>query len=363
MFDNYLIGLPVAEVPTPALVVDADILEENISLMSKFIKETGVTLRPHAKTHKTPPIAHMQIRAGAVGLCCATMGEAEAMVYAGINNIYIANEIVEESKIRRLVNLARQAEIIVAVDDEKNLKKISEAAVKKKVELGIFIDVDVGMGRCGSGSIDKSVALAQKILDLPGVIFKGLMGYEGHAVFIEDRDEREKTGKTANHYLVETAEKIRAQGIKVEIVSAAGTGTFDIASLVPGITEIEAGSYVFMDTHYAKNNLPFKQSLKVLVTAVSCPKEGVVIFDAGLKAISHERSLPVVEENNKIVIAKLAEEHALAQFPAGKVKIRSGDKVNLIPSHCCTTVNLYDKLVVVRDGIVEAVWPISGRRA
>ena len=363
MFDSFLIGLPVTEVPTPALIVDADILEENIFYMAEFIKKSGVNLRPHVKTHKTPAIAHMQIRAGAVGVCCATIGEAESMVYSGIYNVYIANEISEPSKIRRLVNLARQADIIVAVDDGKNVKDLSEAAVKNNAQLGIFIDVDVGMGRCGLRKISDSVSVARKITDLPGVNLKGLMGYEGHAVFIEDRNERENAGKKANMYLVKTAEIIRSSGIDVDIVSAAGTGTFDIASQVAGINEIEAGSYVFMDTHYAKLDLPFKQSLKVLTTAVSCPGDGVVIFDAGLKAISHERSLPVVEGNNTITIKQMAEEHALGGFPEEAITIRAGDKVHLIPSHCCTTINLYDKLVSARNGCVEAVWPISGRRA
>lgn len=363
MSDKYLIGLPEKSIPTPALVLDADIFEKNIKTMMDYLSSKGVSIRPHTKTHKTPMIARLQMNSGAIGLCCATIGEAEAMVNAGLDHILIANQVVGEDKIRRLVSLARYADIMVAVDDIKNLLDLSEAASSINISLGVLVEIDVGMGRCGARSIEDAIELSKKAVDLKGINFRGVMGYEGHVVFVVDREERTNAGRAANTRLVEAAEAIRNEGIPVEIVSGAGTGTFDIAAENPGITEIQAGSYVFMDLTYEKLEMPFKQALTVLTTVVSRPEQDIVVMDCGMKAISVERECPKVQDFENLEILKLAEEHAVGHLPASETGLLPGDKLHLIPSHCCTTVNLHDKIYVVRGSRVEAIWPVTARGA
>lgn len=355
-----LIGQKEDRVPTPALVVDAEILESNIKTMMDHLAGTKAKLRPHEKTFKCPTMGHLLMRAGAIGLCCATVREAEVMVYSGLGHIFIATEVVGQDKILRTVNLCRHGDIIVAVDDEDNIRALSDAAEKIGVRLGILVDLDVGMGRCGARSIPDAIRLAKAVDRSPGLVFRGMFGYEGHAVFIEDRAERTRTGQAANRYLVESAREAESAGLPVEIVSAAGTGTFDIAAAVPGITEIEAGSFVFMDTTYLKLDLPFEPSLTVLSTIVSRPEPEIVILDVGIKGVSVERNPPVPRDHDGMEILKLSEAHATGTLASG-TDLTRGDRVHLIPSHCCTTVNLYDDLIVLRDGIVEAVWPIAAR--
>ena len=355
-----LIGQKEEQIPTPALLVDAEVLGKNIHTMMSHLAGTDAGLRPHEKTFKCPTLGHLLMQAGAVGLCCATVGEAEVMAYAGLDNLFVANEVVGKDKILRTVNLCRNRDIIVAVDDENNIKDLSDAAESFGVQLGVLVDLDVGMGRCGARSIPDAVHLAKCVDKSRGLVFRGMFGYEGHAVFIEDRAERTKTGQKANRYLVESAREAESAGLHVEIVSAAGTGTFDIASSVDGITEIEAGSFVFMDTTYQKLDIPFAQSLTVLSTVVSRPESEVVILDVGMKGISAERNPPVPRDDDDLEILKLSEAHASGHLSSGS-KLAVGDKIHLVPSHCCTTVNFYNELIVLRNGLVEAVWPISAR--
>ncbi len=363
MKSKSLVGESLEALSTPALVVDLTVMEQNIGAMMSYLATTSCSIRPHTKTHKTPAIGQMQMKSGAIGLCCATVSEAEAMVAGGLDHIFLASEVVSADKIRRLIELTRQKEIIVAVDSETNLKNLSEAARGERNKLGVVIDVDVGMGRCGVQSIEQAVELARKAHGSEGIAFRGVFGYEGHAVGIQDREERTNVGRKANAYLVETADALRGAGIPVEIVTAAGTGTFDIAAEFAGITELEAGSYIFMDSSYGKLDLPFKQSLTVMVTTLSRPTEDRVVFDVGMKGISVERQMPLVLNHSGIVIQKLSEAHAIGTIEDSSVQARLGEVFHLVPSHCCTTVNLYDEIVAVRDGRVEDVWPISGRGA
>lgn len=363
MGNSYLIGLSEKLIPTPALVLEAEVFENNMNTMMDYLAKTGVNLRPHTKTHKTPMVAHQQIKAGAIGLCCATIGEAETMVNSGLNHILIANEVMGEDKIRRVVSLARYADVMVAVDNAENLGDLSAAAASINVSLGALVEVDVGMGRCGVRTIEEAVELAKKAKELQGINFHGVMGYEGHAQFIPDREERIKAGRTANTKLVAAAEAIRKAGIPVEIVSGAGTGTFDIAGEFSGMTEIQAGSYIFMDLTYEKIGLPFKQALFVLASVVSCPDDETVVLDSGMKAISVERECPRVVEYENLEILGLAEEHARGHLKTKAPCPKPNDKLHLVMSHCCTTMNLHNKLYVVRNGIVEAIWQIAARGA
>lgn len=361
MSNNYLIGLPENLIPTPGLIVDLALLERNMEMMQDYLSSTGVNLRPHVKTHKTPILAHLQVRAGARGLCCATVAEAEAMVHAGLNHILIANQVVGEDKIRRVVNLASYADLMVAIDDVDNMEQLSQAASSKGVTLGVLVDFDVGMGRCGVRDIEMGVELAKKAHIAKNLSFRGVMGYEGHAVFIADRQERARVGTAANELLVGAAKAVEKSGIPVEIVSAAGTGTFDIAAELPGITEIQAGSYIFMDGTYQKVGLPFQQSLTVLTSVLSCPEKGLAILDVGMKSISAERAYPTARVAGKLTIESLSEEHAITRWTDLAQGLKPGDKLKLIPSHCCTTVNLYAEMYVVRDGKIVAIWPITAK--
>jgi D-serine deaminase-like pyridoxal phosphate-dependent protein len=359
----HLIGLSVEQIPTPALLVDLDALVRNIERMSSDMAKARTNVRPHGKTHKTPAIAHLQMEAGAVGLCCATVGEAEVMAAAGIKNILIANEMVTEVAIRRTVNLARHTSVMVPVDNTKNVRDLSAAARQYSSRLDVLVDIDVGMGRCGARSMEQAIELARAVRDCPGLRLRGLFGYEGHVQFIPDRDERTEKGRAANQLLADAAKTLSGMGFDIEIVSGAGTGTYDIAVGFPGITEIEPGSYVFMDATYNKLELPFEQSLTVLTSVVSRPTDDLVILDAGSKGISPERFNPLVRGyESAIEISSLHEEHALGTIRNG-VDPRPGDKMQLIPSHCCGTVNLYDQMYVTRNGVVEAIWPIAARRA
>jgi len=361
--DQCLIGLAVEQIPTPALLVDIDALLRNIERMSSFCAKANTKIRPHAKTHKTAAIAHLQIEAGAIGVCCATIGEAEVMAAAGINDILIVNEMIGEVAIRRTVNLARHTRTIVPVDNMVNVRDLAAAAKQYSTKLDILVDLDVGMGRCGARTIEQLIELAKAVSDCSALRLRGVFGYEGQVQFIPDRDERTKKGRAANEFLVDAARTLCGMGFNIEIVSGAGTGTYDIAGRFPGITEIEPGSYIFMDATYNKLRLPFEQSLTVLSTVISRPTDDLVILDAGSKGVSPERFTPFVRGYEQTIeIKKLAEEHAIGKMQPG-IDPRPGDKMHLIPSHCCGTVNLYDHMYVTRNGVVEAIWPITARRA
>jgi len=361
--DQCLIGLAVEQIPTPALLVDIDALLRNIERMSSFCAKANTKIRPHAKTHKTAAIAHLQIEAGAIGVCCATIGEAEVMAAAGINDILIVNEMIGEVAIRRTVNLARHTRTIVSVDNLVNVRDLAAAAKQYSTKLDILVDLDVGMGRCGARTIEQLIELAKAVSDCSALRLRGVFGYEGQVQFIPDRDERTKKGRAANEFLVDAARTLCGMGFNIEIVSGAGTGTYDIAGRFPGITEIEPGSYIFMDATYNKLRLPFEQSLTVLSTVISRPTDDLVILDTGSKGVSPERFTPFVRGYDQTIeIKKLAEEHAIGKMQPG-IDPRPGDKMHLIPSHCCGTVNLYDHMYVTRNGVVEAIWPITARRA
>jgi D-serine deaminase-like pyridoxal phosphate-dependent protein len=267
-----LIGFPVAEIDTPALLLDLDIMEQNIARMAEAFRGIKAKLRPHVKTHKTPIIAHRQLAAGAIGVTCAKLGEAEVMVEGGIRDILIANQIVGSRKITRLVNLARHADLIVAVDDPQNVAELSQAAQAAGVSLRVLIEVNIGMHRCGVEPGEPALALAQEVDRSAGLIFSGLMGYEGHLVFVSDLAERKERVYRDLQILLDTVSFLESKGLAVEIVSSGGTGTAMLTGALPGITEIQAGSYVFMDGRYRTiEGVEFDCALTLLTTVVSRP--------------------------------------------------------------------------------------------
>ncbi len=359
---DIFIGIPKEEIDTPALLIDLDVFEANIRTMADFFKTVNAELRPHAKTHKTPIIAHKQLEAGAIGITCAKLGEAEAMVHAGIRDVLIANQVVGSQKIARLINLSKNSEIMVAVDDTDNVDQLSAAAEAKGVTLRVLIEVSTGMGRCGAMPGEPTLTLAQHILKSKGLKFEGLMGYEGHTVARPDLIERKiETGK-AVELLIDTKHFLEDNGIAVGIMSGGGTGTHAITGSYPEMTEIQAGSYVFMDSTY--HNVEgvgerFPCSLTLLTTVVSRPEPTRVIVDSGMKVLTKEFGIPQPLAEG-LEMRGLSEEHGTMDAEPS-VDLKPGDKVEILPSHCCTTVNLHDRYYGVRNGIVESVWEIAAR--
>jgi D-serine deaminase-like pyridoxal phosphate-dependent protein len=354
-------GALKSRIPTPALLIDLEAMEHNLARMADFFRHQTSRLRPHFKTHKCPILAHKQIQAGAIGITCAKLSEAEVLVETGISSLLIANQVVDPAKIARLAQLASQCQLIVAVDDAANLRQISEITSRLGSVIEVVIEIDVGLGRSGVQPGEAALPLAQLASGLPGVHFAGLLGYEGHTVFEIDLERRRQNVESAMTGLVKTADLLRQAGLRVEIVSAGGTGTAFLTGAYPGVTEVEAGSYIFMDAKYHKLGLPFRRALTLLATVVSVPHSRRAIIDAGMKSLTTDNGLPEIVSPANLRLLRLSEEHGTLEVDPTQSPIHVGDRVELVPSHVCTTVNLHDQYIVMRGEVVEDVWPISAR--
>lgn len=365
MIDSeYYVGKHKFELDTPALLIDLDVFEENIQKMSDYFTTVNAELRPHLKTHKSPIIAQQQIAAGAIGITCAKLGEAETIIDAGIRDVLIANQIVGKLKIERLTNIAVNSDIMVAVDNIQNVQDISDAATAKGVKIRILVEVNIGMDRCGVEPGKAAADLAQQVIQSPNLIFEGLMGYEGHTVAKPDRTEREKTTRAAMQRLVETKDYLNRNGVDVSIMSGGGTGTFDITGSIPEMTEIQAGSYVFMDsTYYDVEGVgkKFGCALSVMATVVSRPTKNRIVVDTGLKVLAKEFGIPQPINVPGLEMTGLSEEHGKIHITDENTTLKPGDRIEIRPTHCCTTVNLHDRYFCIRNDVVEAVWKISAR--
>ncbi len=360
MNDATLIGQPLRMVDTPALLLHAPSLRANLERMAGYFGDRHAKLRPHFKSHKCTTLAKHQIEAGAVGITCAKLGEAEVLADSGIQNILIANQIVGPVKIKRLVELARRAKPIVAVDSAENLKMIASASSAAAVSIGIFIEVNIGMNRCGVAPGEAALALARLAHSLPGVSFLGLQGYEGHIVDLRDENERAQKVSAALTPLIETRQLIEAAGIPVKIVSGGGTGTYTMTGNTQGIDEIQAGSYAAMDWYYGEIRPEFKQAQSILSTVISRPTPQLAILDVGRKGIGGEFGPPRVKDLPRAKVQGFgSEEHMSIALPAGTA-LQVGDQVEVIPSHGCTTCNLYREYVIHENGVVTEIWPIEG---
>ncbi|MCX6032185.1 MAG: DSD1 family PLP-dependent enzyme [Chloroflexi bacterium] len=356
-----LIGTPKADLDTPALCLDIEAVEANIRRMANALRDSPVRLRPHAKTHKSPILAQMQLAAGAIGITCAKLGEAEVLAAAGIKDILIANQIIGTGKIARLVNLAAYTDVMVAVDDAANVAELDAASQAKGVRLRVLIEVDIGMARCGVFPGEPTLALAQRVVASPGLRFEGVMGYEGHTIFLKDPEERRQKTEASVKLLVDTADLLRRRCIPVPIVSSGGTGTYFITGRYPGVTEIQAGSYITMDGQYREEvGIDFAYGLTVLATVVSARDPDRAEIDAGLKTLTRDFGLPKVIDPPGWELVGLSEEHGHLRR-AGGAPLKPGDKVEIVPNHGCTTINLHDEYHVIRRGMLEAVWPIAAR--
>jgi D-serine deaminase-like pyridoxal phosphate-dependent protein len=351
------VGTLLERVDTPALIVDLDALDRNLDRMAAFSKRTGKRVRPHAKTHKSPVIARMQLERGAIGLCCAKLGEAEVMADAGVGPLLITTEIAGEPKIARLVALRKRAEVMAAVDDMDVARALNDAMRVAGLVLDVLVDVNVGQERTGVLP-DAAADLASCIASLPGLRLRGVQAYEGHLQHVYKENERRMKWRRCADLMLEAIGQIKGRGLAVEIVSTAGTGTSAFAAELPEVTEVQAGSYPFMDCDYARvEGLPYETSLTVLASVVSRQRGDTAVIDAGWKALSTDGGMPVVKGRPDLQYAPKGDEHGGVKG----ARLTPGERIELVPSHCDTTVNLYDEYICVGRGTVEAVWPIAAR--
>jgi D-serine deaminase-like pyridoxal phosphate-dependent protein len=356
------VGRSKWELDTPALVVDLPTMERNVTTMAKRIIGAGVNWRPHTKGQKVPAIAHLELAAGAIGVTCAKLGEAEVMAAAGIRDILIANQIVGAQKVARLVNLRKHADVIVAVDSPENVAELSAAAAAKGVEQRVVIEVDVGMSRCGVAPGEKVVELARTIRRSPGLKFAGVMGWEAPCTRLTDPAEKRACVEEALGGLVRSAELCRQADLPVEIVSCGGTGTYWVSATIPGITELQAGGGIFHDVHYAEHfGVDHEFAMTVMTTVISRPTPERIIVDAGLKTMSSQAANPRPLNVGEVQAVGFSAEHGKIELAAPNTDLKVGDKVEWVVGYTDTTVLLHDELYAVRDGAVEVVWPILGR--
>lgn len=364
------IGAPIADVETPALIVDLDAFERNLTKMAEYVRTAGVRLRPHAKTHKSAIIAARQIAHGAVGQCVQKVGEAEALVRGGVRDILVSNEIVGERKLRRLAALAGEATVALCFDAPEQVDAMARVAREFGVEVGGLVEIDVGSGRCGVAPGAAAAELAKRIADTPNLRFRGLQAYHGRAQHLTAYQARTQAIASAVDAVRETLDALAPANLACEIVGGAGTGTFAIEAASGVYNELQAGSYIFMDTEYASISGcdggrfdAFEHSLFVLASVMSTAGRDFFVLDAGLKSFSAEKGLPWVWNREGVSVVGVSDEHTKVALEPGVARPRLGEQVRLIPGHCDPTVNLHDWYVGVRNGRVEALWPISARGA
>lgn len=359
--DSYLVGRPVAELDTPALVVDLDAMERNIATVAGEIAGRGVAWRPHAKGHKCPAITHRQLAAGAIGVTCAKLGEAEVMAAAGVRDILVANQIVGPIKARRLAGLAAQADVIVAVDSVENVGELDAAAYAYGTRPRVVIEVDTGMARAGAGPGEPTVRLAGAIARCKALWFAGVMGWEGHTMAEPDPVAREAAIRRSVGLLTATADAVREAGFPVEIVSCGGSGTYLTSATVAGVTEVQAGGATFGDATYRDLGVPVEAALTLLVTVTSRPTPDRIIFDAGRKAVDPSSRVPFAVGVDAVMGMGFSAEHGTIQLGEPTSSPRVGDRLELQIGYHDQCVHLHERIFGVRGGVIEVVLPVLGR--
>jgi D-serine deaminase-like pyridoxal phosphate-dependent protein len=364
------IGMTLDEVDTPALVIDLDAFERNLRRLPERVAQSGVRVRPHAKTHKCPVIALKQIELGAVGVCCQKVSEAEALVYGGVKDVFVTNEIVGRQKLQRLISLAHSARIGVCADDIGQVDALEATAGDAGITLPVFIEVNMGANRCGVEPGEPALQLATRIADASHLVFAGLQAYHGSAQHLRGWDERRQAIMQATDKAVRTRDLLARNGIECPTITGAGTGTYEFEGASGVYNELQCGSYIFMDADYGRNldrdgapTKAFEPSLFVWATVMSRPSEDRAIVDAGLKALAFDSGPPLVCDEPAAIYERASDEHGRLGVSGATNRLRVGDKVRLIPGHCDPTVNLYDWYVCVRGNRVEQLWPITARGA
>ncbi len=353
-------GTLVEDLDTPCLVLDMDALDHNMDVMATYYEGRTSKLRPHGKNHKTPALAHRQMRLGGTigGVCSAKVSEAEVMVHGGIPSVFITSEIREPLKIERLCTLAQQAEMLVACDNSDNARDLSRAASAQGVTVGVVIELETGLRRCGVQDAAQGVELAKAVQSMPGLAFRGIMSHQVIPAMPE-REDRVTEGRRVIQGVIDLKDAIEAAGIPVEIVSTGETWSYDVAGEIPGVTEIQGGSYLVMETGYGYMT-DFHYAGKVLTTVISAPRPGVAVGDAGQKTVATLRGMPEVEGRPGVTVESMDPDHVVFRVGEG-VSLNVGDQVTLIPSQQDATVSRWDRFVGVRNGRVEAVWDIQAR--
>ncbi|MFO0944729.1 MAG: DSD1 family PLP-dependent enzyme [Planctomycetota bacterium] len=353
----------IHDLDTPALLLNGGASDRNLRAAATFVGDKHARLRPHFKNHKCVTLARRQLATGnAVGITAAKLGEAEILVAGGIEDVLIANQVVGAIKVERLLRLAKKATVRVAVDSLDNARPIGEAAAKESLKIGVLLEVDVGMGRCGVPPGEPAVALAARIAELPGIRFDGIQSYEGHAIGIENRHDRQQVVKQSLGQAIDTRRQMEKQGIPFAILSGAGTSTYRFAASLEGVDELQIGSYATMDWYYAGLvDGEFEIALSILTTVISASPDRFVL-DIGVKGAGDEMGPPKIANHPEFQIQSFrSEEHCTVLAPGHSLRV--GDKLHLIPSHCCTTCNLHRQIHVHDGESILDVWPIEAAGA
>jgi 3-hydroxy-D-aspartate aldolase len=363
-------GMDEADIQTPCLILDLDALERNIVKMGDYAKAHGMRHRVHGKMHKSVDVAKLQERlGGAVGVCCQKVSEAEVFARGGIKDVLVSNQVRDPAKIDRLARLPKLgARTIVCVDDVANVADLSAAAVKHGTEIEVFVEIDCGAGRCGVKTPEEVVAIAKAVAAAPGLKFTGIQAYQGAMQHMDKYEDRKAKLDAAIAQVKACVAALEAAGLKPELVSGGGTGSYYFESNSGVYNELQCGSYAFMDADYGRildkdgNRIDrgeWENALFILTSVMSHVKADKAICDAGLKAQSVDSGLPVIFGRDDVKYVKCSDEHGVIEDPQGVLKV--GDKLKLVPGHCDPTCNVHDWYVGVRDGKVEVVWPVSAR--
>jgi D-serine deaminase-like pyridoxal phosphate-dependent protein len=357
------------EIPTPALILDRNAFESNIAAMAAHVRGRGLAFRPHGKTHKCPEIARRLIAAGAIGSCTARLSEAEVFADHGIPGLLVTTAVIGKEKIARAAALAARApDTIFCVDHEANVRDLAEAAERAGGGVTINLAVDLYFGRTGIAPGAPARDLARVIDRHPRLRFAGLQAYDGTAAHTSPFEARRARTTASLARAVETRRLIEHDGIACPMVTGGSTGTYGIDSAIEGVTELQPGSFVFMDVEYGGIGGPdggeyrdFRQALTVVSTVISRPP-GYAIVDAGYKAFATDRPFPPRPVDLPgVTYGWAGDEHGRLDLSEAEREVRVGDRLEFVPPHCDPTVNLYDRLYLVRGDRIEDVWPIAAR--
>jgi D-serine deaminase-like pyridoxal phosphate-dependent protein len=361
------VGDTLDTLDTPSMIVDLTLMEENIARLMQRFREKKVHVRPHLKTVKSPELARRLLAAGAVGGCVAKVSEAEIMAQEGIDDLLITTEIVGRPKLQRLVTLVQQhPRIKVVVDSLVGAQALNKVMQDAQLEIDALIDLNVGQNRCGVMPGQEALQLAQHFHKMSNVHLVGVQGYEGHLQHIHNPEERVQRCQQAMQLLTETAAQLRTEGFPIEIVTTGGTGTAEICADCDGVTEVQPGSFVFMDTDYRNALGPtYANALTILSTVISRPAPARAVVDAGLKSLSIDSGMPEPKGLPGIEYQPAGDEHGILTWTknaeSATVHLEVGDRIELIPSHIDTTINLHDYYYAHRYGTLEAIWPVAAR--
>ena len=351
----------ILQLQTPALILDKKALEYNVSYMDRLLRESGLHLRPHYKSHRCIALAKMQIEHGAVGMTCSKLGEAIDLVENGILDILIANQITQPEKIAQVAALAGKCHLAICVDDHQNIDDLEEAARRAGTRIYIFVEYETGMDRCGVSDFDEFLRLAGHVTKCPHLIFQGIQAYAGHLSHETDQARRKAASAAVEDKLLQLKKYLENHKIPVKDVSSCSTGTIELRKDMPGVyTEIQAGSYLFMDASYRTLGLDFKHSLYVLSSVIS-RKNDKFVTDAGVKTCSVDQGDPLLLEDTDPALHPLAmnEEHIVHHWKDHPFQINQF--LHYIPGHCCATINMYDKIYVYEDSQITDCFAVTSR--